>query len=347
MGEQHRVTEACDLLDERGHLVEPGYATAPLWRYDRAAIRASRLRIKEWDYYAVLAPDAGHGLTVTVADLGFLGLVAVCWLDLERNTFAQADRMRVMPLGQMGLSSHSGDGRVEVDHGGLRLALETRGETRTITVDAPDFEGPGGQRGLRGSVDLHHAAADDAMVIATSWAENRRAFYYNHKVNAMPATGSFELGGETHEFDPANSFGTLDWGRGNWTYRNRWYWGSASGLVQGRRFGFNIGYGFSDRSVASENMLFVDGRAHKLGEVIFDFDPDDVMRPWRFTSDDGRFEAEMAPRLDRNGKTDLGLLRSIQHQVFGDFTGEVVLDDGEILRLDGLLGFAEDVLNWW
>ena len=37
------------LLDAHGALVEAGYATSLVRRYDRAAIRACGLRIKEWD----------------------------------------------------------------------------------------------------------------------------------------------------------------------------------------------------------------------------------------------------------------------------------------------------------
>ncbi|MCK5784895.1 MAG: DUF2804 family protein [Desulfobacterales bacterium] len=36
-----------------------------------------------------------------------------------------------------------------------------------------------------------------------------------------------------------------------------------------------------------------------------------------------------------------------QHQVFGYFSGHVILDDGTRLHLDRFSGFAEDVLNWW
>ena len=67
--------------------------------------------------------------------------------------------------------------------------------------------------------------------------------------------------GDEYRFSPDTSFGVLDWGRGRWTYRNRWYWASASGLVDGVPFGFNLGYGFTDRSPASENMLFYGGES--------------------------------------------------------------------------------------
>ena len=41
------------LLDAQGHLREAGYAKSLLLSYDRKAIRANPLRIKEWDYYLV------------------------------------------------------------------------------------------------------------------------------------------------------------------------------------------------------------------------------------------------------------------------------------------------------
>ena len=41
------------------------------------------------------------------------------------------------------------------------------------------------------------------------------------------------------------------------------------------------------------------------------------------------------------------LFKTIQHQVFGNFSGKVILDDGTELEVDNFPGFAEDVLNWW
>jgi hypothetical protein len=163
----------------------------------------------------------------------------------------------------------------------------------------------------------------------------------------MPAEGTVTLGDQRVEFSPDKSFSGLDWGRGNWTYKNRWFWGSASGLLAGDAFGWNIGYGFSDRSPASENMVFYKGAAHKLDEVAFHFDENDYMAPWKITSSDGRFEMDFTPVIDRFGKTDFLLIKSVQHQVFGYFTGKVVLDDGETLAVADFFGFAEDVLNWW
>ena len=186
------------------------------------------------------------------------------------------------------------------------------------------------------------------MVIATPFNKPGH-FYYNQKINCMRARGEVTYDGHTYVFDPSDSFAVLDWGRGVWTYKNTWYWGSASGAVDGVPFGWNIGYGFGNTSAASENMLFYNGKAHKLSQVKFNIPGDEkaFMEPWTFTSDDGRFEMGFRPVLDRASCTDVGLIKSDQHQVFGLFTGKAVLDDGKVIEIKDFPGFAEKVSNKW
>ena len=154
-----------------------------------------------------------------------------------------------------------------------------------------------------------------------------------------------------YKCNPADTFAVLDWGRGVWTYDNTWYWGSASGLVDNHPFGFNIGYGFGDTSAASENVILFDGKIHKLSRVMFNIPmkngKEDYISPWTFTSDDGRFEMQFIPVMDRASKTDLGVICSDQHQVFGRFNGKVILDDRNELLIQNLTGFAEKVHNNW
>ena len=185
----------------------------------------------------------------------------------------------------------------------------------------------------------------DTMVIATPWKEKKTAFYYNQKINCMPAGGKMEFDGKVYRFNNKTDFGTLDWGRGVWTYDNRWYWGSGNTVVDGRPFGFNIGYGFGDTSAASENMLFYDGRAHKLDDVTFHIPEGDYMKPWTFSSSDGRFEMDFVPVLDRAAKTAAVIIETDQHQVFGRMSGKAVLDDETVIEVKDMMCFAEDVHN--
>lgn len=347
MGQQKRITEPCDLLDDNGHISHPGYATKPYWRYSRKRIKAAWHRIKEWDYYYILAPDRGYGITFTIADLGYIGLSAICWLDFQKKTFTQLDTLSLLPMGKTKLPATSEAGTSAFQDKKLKLNFDVSKGVRLLSFEAPGFIDNKGKQGLDGKILLSEDAECDSMVIATSWKENRKAFYYNRKINCMPAEGRVIIGDQKYDFTPHTSFGCLDWGRGNWTYKNRWYWSSASGLLEGEPFGWNLGYGFSDRSPASENMLFYKGQAHKLDEVTFKFDENEYLKPWIVTSNDGRFEMTFSPLLDRDSNTDFKLIRSVQHQVFGHFTGKVVLDDGTELQVTDFLGFAEDVLNWW
>ena len=80
----------------------------------------------------------------------------------------------------------------------------------------------------------------------------------------MRASGWVTVGDEKYEFNPATDFGTLDWGRGVWTYDNTWFWGSGNCDLDGHAFGFNIGYGFGDNSAATENILFYFSVSEKI-----------------------------------------------------------------------------------
>ena len=123
-------------------------------------------------------------------------------------------------------------------------------------------------------------------------------------------------------------------------------------MVDGKKVGFNIGYGFGDTSAASENMVFYNGIAHKLEGVTFNIPKDeqgkdDYMKPWTFTSTDGRFEMEFTPIIDRSSFTSVVVIYSNQHQVFGKFNGKIILDDGKEIILKDYLAFAEKVINKW
>ena len=124
----------------------------------------------------------------------------------------------------------------------------------------------------------------------------------------MRTEGFAEYNGKRYEFHPEKHFGTLDWGRGVWTYDNTWYWGSGNCDVDGHAFGFNIGYGFGNTKAASENVIFYDGVAHKIDDVTFVIPEDDYCKPWKFTSSDGRFEMDFMreyPKVCVNLQTDV------------------------------------------
>ena len=342
---QKKITKKGPLLNEKGRLSECGYATSLIKAYDRKRIAANPLRIKEWDYYLIQSDR--YALALTIADNGYMGLDSISLLDFDGPWEKTVSKMSFFTLGKRGLPASSEAGNVSVSGKGYEMTFENDGKKRRLYGHMEDFKDGAP---IFFDVTLTHAP-NDSMVIATPFPGNEKAFYYNQKINCLRAEGRVEWKGNEYLFAPAHSFAVLDWGRGVWTYQNTWYWGSASGLADGVPFGFNIGYGFGDTSAASENMLFYEGKAHKLSQVKFEIPmkdgKEDYLSPWKFTSDDGRFEMDFVPIIDRASLTDFKVLCSDQHQVFGRFTGTAVLDDGRKIEIRNFLGFAEKVFNKW
>lgn len=341
----HEVTNIQRLLTDDGELREPGWSRKLVQIYDRYDIKAPKVKIKEWDYYLIMTDS--FGVALTVSDDGYIGLQSASLLLLGDKPWEHTETiLNVFPMGKFKMPSTSDVGDVSYKDKRLNINVIKKEHERHITCDFKNF-----CDGKDFNCDITLQQPDmDTLVIATPWAENKKAFYYNQKINCMRASGKATFDGKEYIFNPETDFATLDWGRGVWTYDNRWYWSSGNGIVNGKPFGFNLGYGFGDTKAATENIIFYDGVGHKLDDVTFNIPVDadgnkKYMEPWTFTSSDGRFEASFVPVLDRSAKIDVKLIVTDQHQVFGRMTGKAVLDDGTVLNFKDLLCFAEDVHN--
>ena len=374
----HEITNRQSLLDERGELREPGWSRRMVQQYRRKMIKAPRLRIKEWDYYLVMGD--GFAGAFTISDNGYIGLQSVSLLlfDDVPNSLRKRQTgdgsakspvwehtetiLKPFPMGKLKLPEDSHSGSTQFEDKRLWMSFEPNIEKKADKGEDEETNGTDTSihatktgrhimcsfdkffNGKSLTADIFLEEPDmDSMVIATPW-DKKHAFYYNQKINCMRASGYIEFDGKRYEFDPAGDFGTLDWGRGVWTYDNTWYWGSGNADIDGHSFGFNIGYGFGNTAAATENVLFYDGKAHKLDDVTFHI-PESYMDPWKITSSDGRFEMDFEPVLDRAAKIDFKVLISDQHQVFGRISGKAVLDDGTVIDVKDMMCFAEKVHN--
>lgn len=334
------------LLNERGELIQGGFSTSLVKEYSRKDVKACKLRIKEWDYYLVY--NENFALALTIADNSYMGIVSASVIDFSERTQETQNIISILPMGKTKMPSSSAFGDVSLENQALSISFQNDGKKRVIKLAWKDFVKG---KNLLADISLTDEPRD-SMVIATPFAGDKKAFYYNQKIVGMRAEGKVSFGNKEMVFDKEKSVGILDWGRGVWTYKNTWFWGAAAGTVDGKLFGFNIGYGFGDTSAATENMIFLGGYAHKIEDVTFvipknERGEDEFLKPWKFISGDGRFEMDFQPILNRKSKTNLLVLMSDQNQVFGRFSGKVILDDKKVIEVKDLLGFAEKVRNRW
>lgn len=334
------------LLDDKGNLTQTGWAPQQVLDCNLEKARFYRIkfwqpmRIKVWDYYAVTTPT--HFFSFTISDIGYVGMVFAYVIDFASGKYEE--QTLTIPLASgVSLPRNSYAGETTYTGGGRSLRFWVEDGKRKISVQWPKF----GNTELDAELTLlHDSEKHESMNIVIPIKGKR--FYYNRKINCMPAEGWVKYRGETYQITPDTCLANLDWGRGVWEYKSFWVWASASGFLKDRRkIGLNLGYGFGDTSAASENCFILEGKIHKLGVVTFTYDNRNFKAPWKMLSPDGRLELVFTPFFERVAKTDLKVIQSEVHQMFGKYNGFVVTDEGKKLEIVDLIGWAEEHHAKW
>ncbi|MFX1433195.1 MAG: DUF2804 domain-containing protein [Promethearchaeota archaeon] len=341
MGEQIEITKPSNLFNGDGSLVQRGWARKPILKYNKEYIGKGWTRIKEWDHFSVLNKDFGFQLTI--GDIGYLTQMSYVWLDFKnkkrdgRVLFKFFTKSKLLPLNSLE------DNTVEFPTKKFKATISKQGNKRILFIDDSSFE----KKEIKGTITLEDNPKWDNTVVVTGYQEDPRLFYYNHKINMMPAEGKLRLGEKAYEFNPDSSFGLMDWGRGIWPYKTHWLWGSACGIVDGIPVAFNIGYGFGDLSTHTENIIFYNGKAHKIDEITFHHERRNPSKPWKFTSNDNRFNMMLRALIPHTEKINLGIIKLNSSLMHGLYNGDLILDNGEKIHINNMLGHAEDILWRW
>jgi hypothetical protein len=337
------ITEPVDLCGPDGSTLSPaarGWSRVPL---HHANLRGRWGRTKRWDYWAVLTPT--HALSITYADVDYLGLTDVWWVDLR--TGRTGGRNRSVP-GARGIDLPERPGTEPLRSRAASQTIDLVDDERGTHLQASWTERDGTPASLDVVVDL--PPGHESLNVVIPWSDT--TFQYTSKHQARPARGVLRVGEERVVVGGAGddaAWGVLDVGRGRWPYRTRWNWGGGTGLATtGQTVGLQFGGKWTEGTGFTENGLIVDGRLHKLGhELVWDYDWDHPLRPWRLRDPGGRVELKLVPRFDKHTRVEAAVLGTEVHQVFGTWSGTVVTDDGLELALPRALGFAEESRSRW
>lgn len=343
---QIELTQSGPLLEPDGSLAQVGWSRHPLLDCNLEEAHFylvrpfQRFRIKRWDYYAIFTPRGFF--SATIADLGYAGNIFVYVMDFETGELHEEGL--VVPFGKgIELPRNSTEGDVHFKNEKACLDFRMFTGQRQISVNWPGFHAG---RCIQADITLTCPMGAESMAIVIPIADKR--FYYNRKINCMPATGAIKYGDKTETLDEKTCIGSLDWGRGVWEYQSYWNWASSSGfLADGRTIGLNLGCGFGDLSRAGENALILNNHIHKLEQVNFDYTSGNYMKPWKFNDQEGRLDLTFTPFKERVACTNLGIIFSEVHQMFGRYNGKAVADNGESIKIEDLTGFAEEHHARW
>ncbi len=343
---QKEIMDRGVLLDDQGKLTRIGWSRQQNLDCNLENVNFYRLkyfqkfRVKRWDYYAIFTPN--RFFSATIADLGYAGNIFVYTIDYTSSELHEEGI--VVPLSKnIELPRNSTAGNSHFSNKKLSLDFKLEDNIRRLSVNWPGFHD---NLGIEAEISLLEPEGHESINIVIPIGTKR--FYYNRKINCLPASGHIQYGKVKEVLSPDTCLGSLDWGRGVWEYSSFWKWASASGfLPDGRTIGLNMGGGFGDTSRASENAFFVDGILHKLDLVDIDYSSGDYIAPWFFSENNQRLALKFVPFKERVAETRLGIIDSEVHQILGHYSGYVICDNGERIEVKDLVGFAEDHRARW
>jgi len=357
---QTEIKSTVDLFDSSGTLKAYGWARRPLIVYNRAFVKADTLRVKEWEHYTFFSEDFAGA--VTISDIGSLAFGSMELIDIKNKRLLTSPIKIVRP-GTIGLPS-SAEEQLVFESGSTFVSMQKEGSRRLIRFQ---FNNENPDEKISGALTLK-GADGEGLAIITPYAE-KDFFFYEYKMPAMTVEGTVNYAGKDYSFLPQSSYAVLDWGRGAWPQQNRWLWGAGSGFVDGELLSFNLGYGFGEARGTTENGVVYRGKVHKLDRVRWIYDINDYMKPWKFTSNDGRFEMDFQPvyllHSDLKLKEMLGFFSQLYenfslgeiwkllatkaylNKAFGYYSGTIILDNGNRIKVEKMFGFAEQMYQTW
>lgn len=296
-------------------------ATRP-WDGSGGLFSRRRLQRKTWTYFGVFSERFMLGFAVVDAGYIATGFIYV----YDRQTKRLVEEKATVPFGFAANFAASLGATWELASGGRRWRIVPEGEGWRASF-----------KGKQLAIDVTFGAGPGMSTLAPSL---RRPFHYTYKVCGMPAAVQLELGGEKHAFAAE---GMIDFTLGYPPRHTTWNWASMTGRDEdGRPVGLNLVAHFTN---GLENGLWLDGAVVPLAQATFEYDPADVLQPWRVRSEDGRVALDFTPEGKRSEKISAGVLVSDFAQPFGRFEGTIE-HGGRRRRVTGL-GVVEEHLAVW
>lgn len=334
---QTEITEPVSVLDKAGRPQNFGWARSSILSYDHNLLSAPHRSISEGDRYVLVS--SSHVVCFEILDDGYLGYHFLSVVPLREKTCFSKTLLTNFSLGCLDLPINSDIGSIKFKQKkGLINFACMDGGVKLIKVDIPDFSR---HQGLRGEVVLTPPpGAESLLTNMTWWRKKGEAFLLSRKSPWYFAEGVIQFGSSDLVFTRGEGWGIFDWTRGVRPPSDLRFWAVGCGLSGDHQVAFNTGYSSADSSAGTENAFFLDGKLHKLDQVSFHI-PSGRLVPWRFTSNDSRFEMTFTPQQERDENHQMFFYSLKQRQLFGFFSGKVILDDGSKFEFKEIAGMAE------
>lgn len=335
---ENEIVQPTLLCDKKGNLnpAAIGYATKPLIDSN---LSNHFMRKKKWNDWCIYGEDLLF--SATIRHLDYVAICSVYIFQYETQYFFE--KTITIPLGHKIKMSTRVLDTVILTNSEMSIHMNYHPHETHLSIVVTDFDG----ETLHAQLIIQHPKNDDTLNVVVPW--NRQTFHFTAKHHTLPTKGFIKMGDKRFLFHEEESFAILHVGRGVWPREATWNLATASQFVRHQRIGLNFGGTWTDGTGMTENAIFVNGHMTKIHEdVLFNYDTTHYMKPWtvstKFTD---QVQLTFSPFFERVASTNIKLIKSEVHQLFGYYTGTIRLKNGIILPIKQLLGSIEKYKAKW
>ncbi|MEW6266500.1 MAG: DUF2804 domain-containing protein [Thermodesulfobacteriota bacterium] len=282
-----------------------------------------------------------HFVFLGIIDPGFIVGLAVVDLGYLVNGFFYVYNRRTRRLTETSRLGWPGAG-VFIDPRPDMVKSRFQSPKLTMEMDAGAFSAKGKDISISGRLDYQ---ATPPLRICTR--AGYRGWVYKQSTTPVKLTAELTTAeGEFHLASPA-SLALIDWSCGHMRRETYWNWtATAWTLPDGRPLGLNLSCGVNETSF-TESYFLLDGRLTKLDMVNFEFDPQDLLKPWRITSFDRRMDLCFQAEGRRGENVNALAVKSRFTQLMGLLEGRLTTAEGEEIEIVSCPAWAEDHYALW
>lgn len=271
------------------------------WDDDLGWRSRRRLQRKGWLYFSACTAEVSVGYAIVDA-----GLVATAFVYVyDRRTRRLTEDKITVPFGFAAGFAPDWRQPWSLAQGDRRWQVTPTADGWQVGYDSPRL-------GMAMGITRRGAGLS-----AISSAPGR-PFHHTWKLCALPVSLSLRRDGASVEMQAG---GAVDFTLGYPPRASLWNWASLDGsTADGRRLGLNLVAQFMN---GLENALWLGEELIPLAQATFDYDPADLMQPWRIRTVDGLVDVTFIPDGQRAEHLNAWLLKSRFAQPFGRFEGRI------------------------
>lgn len=328
-----------------GGRIQLGFFRAPVREMNLSEARA----LKSWPRsfpefigYGITHPDWYFG-TIIIDPKSLPYISSIYAFNRHSGRLFSHDRFTFGKDGAVTKNTWNGDSFAVESDFMIRYRHRLEEGYHEITVDIPrDGDKPAVKADLKLSLDLKYfqPMTVSMLVEPRYWGYTQKAF--------LPISGEMSIGGEKIAFDPRRDLAGLDESRNLTPFRYGWTWGTCAAFDEKEGIvGVNAGVRTQvpDGERWNENCAWIDGKIMLLGDVTWELDASNPMKPWRLRDKRGRLDLEYVPE----GKKSVGSRGwgAGYFQTCGQFEGTLQDGSGKIHQLNTYYGVAEQGMIGW